>query len=101
MILKLRMKGLTDQPYICILKKRLFRTNCNKLEEKKEVYCRLIAYAYQNKLLTKEVVQIKQVAGKADYFTFMVDNEPKTMPFKEDLAQLYPYAKSSIMAKTG
>ena len=95
------MKGLTDQPYICILKKRLFKTNCNTQEDKKEAYCRLIAYAYQNKLLTKECVKIKQLAGKADFFTFLIENEPRTMPFKEDLAQIYPYAKSTIMAKTG
>lgn len=101
MTLKINLKGFSDQPYICLLKKRLFRTNCNTSEEKKEAYCRLIAYAYQNKLLTKEVVQIKQVQGKADFYTYVIDNEPKTMAYKEDLAQLYPYSKSTIMAKTG
>lgn len=86
MVLKLKMKSLTDQPYICILKKRLFRTNCNN-DAKKEAYCRLIAHSYQKKLLAKELVQIKQQAGKADFYTFIIDNEPKTLAYKDDIAQ--------------
>lgn len=86
MALKLKMKDFASQPYICILKKRLFRSNCIGNDQMKEGYCRLIAYAYQSKLLAKELVKIKQLGGKADFYTFLIENEPKTLAFKEDLA---------------
>jgi hypothetical protein len=44
--LKFKLKDLSTQPYICLLKKRLFRTNCISNDLMFEGYCRLIAFAY-------------------------------------------------------
>jgi hypothetical protein len=67
----------------------------------KEGYCRLIAFAYQSKLLAKELVKVKQLAGKADFYTFLINSKPKTCAYRDDLASQYPYSKSTIMAKNG
>lgn len=98
MALKLKMKAHTDQPYVCLLGKRLFRTNCSERDDKSEFYCRLIAHAYHHKLLARAEAPAKALAGKqADYYTFLVDNVPKTLPWDDSLAERCPYAKSTVL----
>ena len=53
----------------------------------------MIGFAYAKKMLAKQ--RVDHLQGD-EFFTFMVDGKPQTLPFTDELARNHPYCKTKL-----